>query len=254
MLRIFFYRLKHGKIRRAKPCVTQADMLWNLCVQVEMDRTWKVLAWSFDCLALGTWPSKDYRGIKRLDRIFTGTVLLKQFYFLIQSLANDTNTSGISHLIQSMPAQGSLWPAAGAASSCVFVGIWISFPNSCRCRGAASLRHKTCKGHCGGSKFLSKLSSLALQVAVTQQPLLSLPVHKVRPPCLSRRPCQRSLDEHSVDAIAMAALARPFPLSPLRQRPYGSEHFSRLHAREVFGLAAVLHGLGAVAVVLRDIA
>ena len=104
------------------------------------------------------------------------------------------------------------------------------------------------------TKFLSKLSSLALQVAVTQQPLLSLPAHKVRAPYLSRRPCQRSLDEHSVDAIAMAALVRPFPLSPLRQRPYGSEHFSRLHAREVFGLAAVLHGLGAVAAVLRDIA
>ena len=49
-----------------------------VCVQVEMDRTWKVLAWSFDCLALGTWPSKDYRGIKRLGSM--PKVLLKKFY------------------------------------------------------------------------------------------------------------------------------------------------------------------------------
>ena len=218
-------------------------------MQVEMDRTWKVLAWSFDCLALGTWPTKDYRGIKRLDRIFTGTVLLKQFY-------SPNSKFGERHkhvrYKPSDPEHARAGP--GAASSCVFAETWISFPNSCRCRGAAPLRHNTCKGRCGGNKFLSKLSSLALQVAVTQQPLLSLPVHKVRAPYLSRRPCQRSLDEHSVDAIAMAALVRPFPLSPLRQRPYGSEHFSRLHAREVFGLAAVLHGLGAVAAVLRDIA
>ena len=43
-----------------------------------MDRTWKVLAWSFDCLALGTWPSKDYRGIKRLGSM--PKELLKKFY------------------------------------------------------------------------------------------------------------------------------------------------------------------------------